>query len=122
MTDSILEVTERSAKELLERLKGDVGGAIMDQNVKAVMLIGLSLSEKVGSEAFDILEAVLEGEGFDESILSQNLSLKEMSDLLDIAQGIEARQREALGNIIASLKTAGVQVASIVIRAAFLAA
>lgn len=121
MTDLILDTAKKAADELLEQLKSDIGANYEDESVRRVMTISLGLVEQVGDEGFGMIERLLDGGGEDAEVLSDHLSLLEMSDLLDIAQSLEAKDREAISRMGAAIKSAGMQIASTVLKAAILA-
>lgn len=118
MSDLLLKAAEQAASKLLERVKEDIGEQVESEPVRRVLNIGLSLAEKVGEDAFDIVEAILDGRPFDDDVLNENLSLLEVSDLLDVAQGLEARQRESVKRMISAAKGASIQIASTFIKSA----
>lgn len=121
MTDSLLSIAEDASFKLLEQLKDDVGDSIENEGVRRVMTISLSLVEQVGTEGFDMIERLLAGDKVDESVFSEHLSLLEISDLLDMAQSLEAKDRAAVNRLGIAFKNTGMQIASTVLKAAILA-
>lgn len=121
MNEMILNAASKAAANLLDRVREDVGDQVENEQVRIVMNIGLTLAEKVGGEAFDIVEAILDGKPFDNEVLAENLSLLEVSNLLDVAQGLEARQRESVKRIISASRGAALQIASTFVKAALVA-
>lgn len=121
MSDSILSAAEKAANDLLDQLRADVGDSIENESVRRVMAISLSLVEEIGNEGFDMIERLLDGDKVDERVLADNLSLLEMSDLLDMVQSLEAKDRAAVSRMSAAVKSAGMQIASTALKAAILA-
>lgn len=120
-TDLILKMATNLAgkqlDKLISQLKDDVGDGIEDANVRRVAEIGLSLSSQIGESGLNIIHSLIEGRQYDERVLADNLSLREMSDLLDIVQGLEAEQRVATLKILNSAKQASIQASSILVKA-----
>lgn len=114
----LLAVAERATADFLSGLKDEVGDSIESAQVRSVALIGLALAEQIGDEAFEVIDAILDGKPFDDDVLTENLSLLEISDLLDVAQSLEARQKVAVQRMLAATKSASIKIASTMIRAA----
>lgn len=107
--------------DLINKLRDNVGESLKDANVRRVAEIGLSLSSQIGGEGIKIMRALIEGRNYDERVLADNLSLREMSDLLDVVQGLEAKQRAATMRILSATEDAAIEASSIMVKA-FLAA
>tara|TARA_Y100000310_G_C20610980_1_gene777972 strand:- start:6 stop:380 length:375 start_codon:yes stop_codon:yes gene_type:complete len=103
--------------EIIEGFYESLGDSIKDKNVRRVVEIGLSLTAKVGEEGVVILNSMLSGKAYNSDVLMNNLSLREMSDLLDMMQGLEARQKTAITNILNATKESALKVSSILVRA-----
>ena len=120
-TDLILTMATNLAgkafDKLIDQLKDEVGDGIEDQNVRRCAEIGLNLSAQIGESGLDIVSSLIEGRQYDERVLADNLSLREMSDLLDIVQGLEAEQKVATVKVLNSAKTASIQASSILVKA-----
>ena len=107
----------KALDKLIDQLRDDVGDGIEDANVRRVAEIGLNLSAQIGESGLTIVHALIEGRNYDERVLADNLSLREMSDLLDIVQGLEAEQKVATVKVLNSAKTASIQASSILVKA-----
>ena len=121
MKSELIDMADDAVQKLLKQLKDDVGDSIENEQVRSVLTIGLSLAERIGDEAFGLLEDYLDGNHDIEEKIAEELTLQELSDLLDVVQGMEARQRVAMKRMIASAKNAGMQVASTLLKAALAA-
>lgn len=117
MTDDLMRLAEEALADLIARAKSDLEET-ESGDVRAVLEISVSLAEKIGVEAFEIVDAVLEGKPFDEVVLGAHLSLLQVSNLLDVAQGLEARQRASFKRIVDASKAAGVQIVTTLIKSA----
>lgn len=121
MNDALLNMASNLAGKaldnLIESLKEEVGESYADKNVQRVAEIGLSLASTIGKSGLDIVEAMIEGRNYDERVLANNLSLREMSDLLDILQNLEADQKASINRVISVTKNSAIQASSILIKA-----
>ena len=103
--------------DLINRLRDDVGESLKDKNVRRVAEIGLSLSSQIGKEGIKVMKALIEGRKYDERVLANNLSLREMSDLLDVVQSLEAKQRASAMRVLSVAEDSAVEASSILVKA-----
>lgn len=106
------------ARALLSKIRGDIGESIDDENVKTLMLISVNLAEKLGPDAFRMIETFMSGDTKDETVLAENLTLRQVSDLLSIAHNLEARRKVAVARMLSACKDVALEVAVLALKMA----
>lgn len=106
------------ARALLGKIRADIGDSIDDENVKRILLISVNLAEKIGPDAFRLMDSFMSGAEVDEALLAEHLTLRQVSELLNIAHHLEARRKAAVERMLAVCKDVAVEVAILALKMA----